>query len=344
MSISIFIIILILFFLGYQNDFGRGNNIPIDHEQKGLKDQIVINFSHVVAENTPKGLTANKFAELVEKKTNGKVKVEVYPNGMLYSDDDEMRALQTGDIQMIAPSYSKITEMIPEWQVLDLPFLFHDYEDIKIAFTGTTSTDLLALLNKEHIKGLALWSNGFKQMTSNKAPLLAIDDFKDLKVRTMSSKMLKQQFELVGANPIELGFDQVFSVLEDHHIDAQENTISNIYSKGFYKYQKHMTISNHGVLGYAVMMNEDFWKSLPKDIQLSIQKAMEEATMWNLKQSEQMNKNDLEKIKKTSPIHMYELSEEQKQAWVNAWKPLYKNYKTTINNRFIQQIQEQISQ
>ncbi|WP_335505005.1 DctP family TRAP transporter solute-binding subunit [Bacillus sp. JJ722] len=336
------VIILVLTFLGYQHYFGKDSVLPVDHEQTGLNDQIVINFSHVVAENTPKGLTANKFAKLVEQKTNGKVKVEVYPNSMLYSDDEEVPALQNGDIQMIAPSYSKITKMIPEWQVLDLPYLLNDYDAIQKVFTGETSEKLLDMLTQLDSKGLAFWINGFKQMTSNKTPLIDAQDFRGLKVRTMPSDMLQQQFRLLDARPKEIGFDQVFSTLEQNDIDMQENTASNIYSKGFYKVQKYMTISNHGVLGYAVMMNEEFWNSLPKDIQGKIQEALNEATLWNMKQSEQMNKNDLVKIKKNSSMTIFTLTQAQQKAWRNKWEPLYQQYEATINPELIKQIQDEL--
>lgn len=342
MSTSAVVIILVLMFLGYQHYFGKDSALPVDYEQTGLDEQIVINFSHVVAENTPKGLTANKFAELVEQKTNGKVKVEVYPNSMLYSDNEEVRALQNGDIQMIAPSFSKITKTIPAWQVLDLPYIFNNYDDIQKIFTGEISEELLGMLSEVDIKGLALWSSGFKQMTSNKTPLIEVQDFKGLKARTMPSDMLQQQFYLLDAKPKDIGFDQVFSVLEQNDIDIQENTASNIYSKGFYKVQKYMTISNHGILGYAVMMNEDFWNNLPKDIQRKIQEALNEATLWNMKQSEQMNKNDLVKIEKKSSMTIFTLTQAQQKAWRNMWEPLYQQYEATINPKLIKQIQDEL--
>ncbi|WP_042352814.1 DctP family TRAP transporter solute-binding subunit [Bacillus massiliigorillae] len=344
MSISTTFVILILLYIGYQHNFGMDSDLPTDEEQAGLNDQIVINFSHVVAENTPKGLAANKFAKLVEQKTNGKVKVEVYPNSMLYSDDNEIQALQNGDIQMIAPSFSNLTKSIPEWQVLDLPYIFRDYEDIQQVFTGETSKELLDMLNDMNIKGMAFWSNGFKQMTSNQRPLIHVEDFKGLKVRTMPSDILQQQFTMLKASPSDIGFDKVFSALEKNVIDTEENTISNIYSKGFYKAQKYMTISNHGILGYAVMMNEDFWNSLPKDIQEKIQESIEETTLWNMKQSEKMNKDDLEKIKKDSSLSIYTLPESIQKEWMKKWDPLYQHYEEEINPKLIKQIQHELQQ
>jgi tripartite ATP-independent transporter DctP family solute receptor len=317
-----------------------GSNIILDDEQEGLNEQIVIYFSHVVAENTPKGLAAKKFEQLVEEKTNGRVKVEVFPNGALFSDEEEMDALMRGDVQMIAPSFSKITEYIPEWQVLDLPFIFEDYRDVEQVFTGGTGKKLLSMLEKKGIKGLALWSNGFKQMISNRHLLIEPHDFANLKFRIMPSEVIEKQFLLLGAEPVVVPFNHVYRSLEKHEFDGQENTISNIYSKGFYKFQSYMTVSNHGYLGYAVMMNEQFWKSLPKDIQQQILAAMEETTVWNLKQSKQQNEQQLVDMKKNSEMKIYELTEEEREKWKDKFTPLYKEFEKEFGGELLREIQK----
>ncbi|EZP78585.1 TRAP dicarboxylate transporter subunit DctP [Parageobacillus genomosp. 1] len=318
----------------------RNENMVYDDEQQGLKKQIVIYFSHVVAENTPKGLAAQKFADLVEKKTNGRVKVEVFPNGSLYSDGEEMDALLRGDVQMIAPTFSKVTELIPEWQVLDLPFLFHDYNDVERTFTEDVGAQLLAMLDQKGIKGLALWSNGFKQMMSTNRPLVRPDDFRGLRFRIMPSEVIEKQFRLLGGKPIVVSFDHVYRSLENHEFDGQENTISNIYSKGFYKFQPYITISNHGYLGYAVMMNKTFWESLPKDIQQKITEAIQETTMWNLQQSKKQNEQELEKIKQNKNIHIYELSEEEKKRWEQKFAPLYGQFTEEFGDQLLREIKQ----
>jgi len=319
--------------------FWNGNMV-YDDEQRGLKKQIVIYFSHVVAENTPKGLAAQKFAELVEKKTNGRVKVEVFPNGSLYSDGEEIDALLRGDVQMIAPSFSKVTELIPEWQVLDLPFLFQDYRDVERTFTGDVGKQLLAMLDEKGIKGLALWSNGFKQMMSTTRPLVHFDDFRGLRFRIMPSEVIARQFRLLGGDPIVVSFDHIYRSLEKHEFDGQENTISNIYSKGFYKFQPYITISNHGYLGYAVMMNKSFWESLPKDIQQKITEAMQETTMWNLQQSKRQNEEELKKIEQNKHIHIHKLSAEEKKQWEQRFSPLYDQFKKEFGDKLLREIKQ----
>ncbi|MED3667273.1 DctP family TRAP transporter solute-binding subunit [Geobacillus stearothermophilus] len=311
-----------------------------DDEQKGLQNQIIIYFSHVVAENTPKGLAAQKFAELVEQKTDGRVKVEVFPNGSLYSDGEELDALLRGDVQMIAPSFSKVTELVPEWQVLDLPFLFRNDDDVRRVFTGEIGAELLGMLEAKKIKGLALWSNGFKQMMSTTRPLIAPDDFRGLRFRIMPSEVIEKQFRLLGGEPVAVSFDHVYRALEQHEFDGQENTISNIYSKSFYKFQPYITISNHGYLGYAVMMNQAFWDHLPKDIQQKITEAMAEATQWNLQESKAQNERELQQLKRREDVHLYLLSETEKRRWERKLAPLYQEFTRQFGSRLLNEIKK----
>lgn len=306
--------------------------LPYDDEQKGLDSQITIHLSHVVAENTPKGQAANKFAELVEEKTNGKVKVHVYSNSSLLNDENEFQALQKGDVEMIIPTFSKMTAYVPNWQVLDLPYLFNTDEEVQEVLTGSIGEQLVKELEPFHIKGLGFWYNGFKHLTSVDQPIHTFEDLQGLRIRTMPSKILEKQFEVMKATPIPLSFSEVFTDLEKNAIDAQENTASNIYSKGFYKVQKHMTITQHGILGYAVLMNETFWNSLPVKIQHQLISAMKETTEWQFEQAILMNEKDMEKLKQQADFTVYTMSPSERQRFKEQLAPVYDFYKTHIQN------------
>lgn len=327
---SIFVITSILFILFFPFDILNGKELTYDDEQEGLSDQIVIRFSHVVAENTPKGLAAQKFAQLVEEKTNGLVKVEVIPNGRLYTDEEELDALKKNEVQMIAPSLSKMTKLNPEWGFFDLPFLFQNNEDIETVLSSDIGERFLALHKDEGIKGLALWSNGFKQMTSNVKELHHPKDFSGQRFRIMPSSIIEEQFKTLGAYPVEAPFDQLYSSMQDDQFDGQENTISNIYSRRIYEFHHYMTISNHGFLGYAVLINQKFWNSLPDEVKPSIKAAMDETTSWMLAESQKMNDDQLKLIEKESSIKIYFLSNEESMEWFNALKPVY--------SKFLQQV------
>jgi C4-dicarboxylate-binding protein DctP len=313
--------------------------LAFDDEQAGLNEQIIIKFSHVVAENTPKGLAAQKFAKLVKEKTNNRVKVEVFANGSLYSDIDELEALQNGNVHMIAPATSKLTSLVPEIQVLDLPYAFPTYKAIDKAFKGAIGEQLFSKFKKENIKGMAFWSNGFKQVTSNKRPLISPEDFAGQHFRIMPNEVIEAQFKTLQARTSKIAFNKTYRQLELTHIDGQENTLSNIYSKKFYEVQSYLTISNHGFLSYAVIMNKDFWDSLPSNIQISIQEAMEETTRWNRTYAIIMNEKMYEKINKLGTIEIYELSNEEKEKWSKKFQPVYEQFKPIIGEGIMEELQ-----
>ncbi|MBM4764643.1 DctP family TRAP transporter solute-binding subunit [Bacillus sp. B15-48] len=311
-----------------------------DDDQEGLNEQIVIRFSHVVAENTPKGLAAQRFAEIAHEKTNGRVRVEVFPNGSLFSDREEFSALLQNDIQMIAPSFSMIAEFAPEWAVFDLPFLFHDLAAVERAFVGEIGEHLLQRLDRKGVQGLAFWNNGFKQMTSFQNPLIYPEDFKGQGFRVMPSWVIYEQFKLLNAKPVEIPFNEVYNSLESFDVDGQENTISNIYSRRLYELQRYMTISNHGLLGYAVIINRDFWNSLPEDNQLQLTEAMIETTGWNAQNSKRMNSELLKQLEKNVDIEIHYLTEEEKKSWIEALQPVYQVFKEKSDNDLIELVEK----
>ena len=335
-------IIVLISMISYNQDFLHIKELPYDDEQVGLNDQITIHFSHVVAENTPKGLAATKFAQLVAEKSDGKINVQIYPNGVLYNDDNELQALQKGDIQMIAPTFSKVTSELPSWQVLDLPYMIENEQQIYSVLHGELSDQLLAELETIQVKGLTFWSNGFKQMAAKSTPILSVKDFESLRVRTMASSILERQFTLLGAKPIVISFNELYNELQNEQIIAQENTISNLYSKGYYAIQNHITLSNHGILGYAVMMNGPFWKSLDKSSQQIITEALNEMTEWQHQQAVQLNVQNLLQLQQKSDVHLYELTPEQKQQWQEELSPLFEQYKKQNKNTYVQQLLQEI--
>ena len=215
-------------------------------------EEIVIKFSHVVAENTPKGQMANKFKELVEQRLAGKVKVEVYPNSQLFGDNKVLEAMLLGDVQLAAPSLSKFKRYTKKLQLYDLPFLFNDMAAVEQFQQGSAGQELLNSMTKKGILGLGYLHNGMKQLSSSQ-PLKVPADAKNLKFRIMSSDVLAAQFEAVDAVPLKKPFSEVFTLLQTKAIDGQENTWSNIYSKKFFEVQPYITESNHGVLDYMVV-------------------------------------------------------------------------------------------
>lgn len=321
----------ILSLITFKQNLFSFDKLPYDSEQQGLDEQIIIHFSHVVAENTPKGMAAAKFAKLVYEKTDGQVIVQVYPNGILYKDDNELEALQNNEIQMIAPTFSKLSQLHKEWLVLDLPFLFESEEQLYTTLNGDVQQMLLQTLEPHNLKGLQFWHNGFKQIATNDKAIQTLEDFSQLQIRIMKSELLQKQFSTLGAKPIQTTFDDVFDKLEDRFINSQDNTLSNLYSKGFHTYEKHITLSNHGILGYAVLMNDDFWESLSPAHQKAIEEALAEMDRWQFEQAVSLNKQALQTLQSIEGTTIYTLDEETKSEWKEKMQPFYDRYE---NNAF----------
>jgi C4-dicarboxylate-binding protein DctP len=296
---------------------------------------IVIKFSHVVASDTPKGKAADKFKELAEKYTNGKVKVEVYPNSTLYKDKEELEALQLGAVQMLAPSNSKFGPIgIKEFEVFDLPYILPDLKTLRKVTEGPLGAKLLKLLDSKGMTGLAYWDNGFKQMSANKK-LVAPADYKGLKFRVQSSKVLEAQFRTLGAIPQVMAFSEVYQALQTGVVDGQENTWSNIYTQKMHEVQKYITATNHGYIGYVVVVNKKFWDGLQPDIRDELSRAMKEATEFGNGQSAKENDDALEAIRKTGKSEIVTLTPEQDEAMRKAMMPVYKEVASRVGQPLI---------
>lgn len=296
---------------------------------------IIIKFSHVVATDTPKGKASEKFKELAEKYTAGKVKVEVYPNSTLYKDKEELEALQLGSVQMLAPSNSKFGPLgIKEFEAFDLPYLLPDLKTLRKVTEGPLGLRLLKLLDAKGITGLAYWDNGFKQMSANKK-LIAPEDYKAVKFRIQSSRVIQAQFKALGALPQVMAFSEVYQALQTGVVDGQENTWSNIYTQKMNEVQKYITETNHGYIGYVVIVNKKFWDGLPADIRGQLEKAMKEATDFNNTQSQKENDDALAEIKKSGKSEIIKLTPDQDAAMRKAMEPVYKDAAGRVGQELI---------
>ncbi|QYG06004.1 TRAP transporter substrate-binding protein [Janthinobacterium sp. PAMC25594] len=302
---------------------------------------IVIKFSHVVATDTPKGQAAERFKQLAEKATNGKVKVELYPNSQLYKDKEELEALQLGAVQMLAPSLAKFGPLgVKEFEAFDLPYIFPTKTALYNVTEGEIGKSLLKKLEPKGITGLAYWDNGFKVMSANK-PLHNPADFKGLKMRIQSSKVLDAQMRALGANPQVLAFSEVYQALQTGVVDGTENPPSNMYTQKMHEVQKHVTISNHGYLGYAVIVNKKFWDGLPPDIRGQLEKAMREATTFEKAIAQRDNDQALEAIKKAGKTQIYTLTVQEQAEWRRALAPVQKAMEGRIGKDLISAINKE---
>ena len=300
---------------------------------------IIIKYSHVVADQTPKGQAAIKFKELAEKKFPGKVEVQVFPNSQLFGDGKEMEALILGDVQIIAPSLSKFGKYTKQLQVFDLPFLFDDIAAVDRFQESKEGQAMLTSMKSKGILGLGYLHNGMKELSANK-PLGYPADAKGLKFRIQASDVIEAQFKAVGANPQKLAFSEVYQALQTGVVDGQENTWSNIYSKKFHEVQGYIMDSNHGVIDYMVITNAKWWDGLPADIRKGLAEAMTESIKFGNKVALEESDSFRQKVIDDKKAKVLTMNKEQVAAWRKAMMPVYKQFEAEIGASLIQAAQK----
>jgi len=301
-------------------------------------EPVVIKFSHVVAPDTPKGKAAEKFKQMVEERSKGAMKVEVYPNSQLYKDREELEALQLGAVQILAPSMAKFGPLgAREFELFDLPFMFPNKETLYRTMDGVVGKRLFNKLETKGLTGLAYWDNGFKQMSANK-PMHKVADFNGMKMRIQSSKVLDAQMKALGAMPQVMAFSEVYTALQQGVVDGTENPLSNIYTQKMHEVQKHMTLSDHGYLGYAVITNKKFWDGLTEDQRKLISQAMKEATVYERGIAKQENDESLDKIRAAKTTEIYTLTSAERADWMKVLVPVHKEFEAVIGKENIQEV------
>ena len=301
-------------------------------------DPIVIKFSHVVAQDTPKGKAAEKFRELAEQYTKGAVKVEVYPNSTLYKDKEEMEALQLGAVQMLAPSLAKFGPLgVREFEVFDLPYIFDGYDALNKVTAGPVGAQLLGKLEAKGIRGLAYWDNGFKSFSAN-SPILMPEDLRGKKMRIQSSKVLEEQMRELKSLPQVMAFSEVYQALQTGVVDGTENPHSNLYTQKMHEVQKHMTLTDHGYLGYGVITNKKFWDGLPAELRTELEKAMKESTVYANQIAKEENEKALEAVRASGKTEIHTQTAAERAAFKKALLPVHKKMESRIGAELIQSI------
>ncbi|HEY7943110.1 MAG TPA: TRAP transporter substrate-binding protein [Casimicrobiaceae bacterium] len=304
----------------------------------GAQQPIVIKFSHVVAVDTPKGKGAEYFKKLAEERTKGRVKVEIYPNSQLYKDGEEMEALQLGSVQMLAPSVAKFGPLgAREFEVFDLPYIFDSFAELHKVTEGSVGKKLFKKLETKSITGLAFWDNGFKDFSANKALRLP-GDVKGLKMRIQSSNVLDAEIRALGGLPQKMAFSEVYQGLQTGVVDGTENPPSNFYTQKMHEVQKFLTLTDHGVIEYAVIANKPFWDGLPADIRTTLEGAMKDATKFANDIAKKENDDALEGVRKSGKTEIITLTPAQKAEWKKALVPVHREMESRIGKDIIQEV------
>ncbi|BAK77832.1 TRAP dicarboxylate transporter, DctP subunit [Pseudogulbenkiania sp. NH8B] len=303
--------------------------------------QIVIKFSHVVAQDTPKGKAAEYFKKLAEERTKGKVSVQVYPNSQLYKDKEELEALQLGAVQMLAPSLAKFGPMgVKEFEAFDLPYLFDNYDEVHKITQGAIGQQLFGKLESKGIKGLAYWDNGFKNFSSNK-PIRTPADLKGTKIRIQGSKVLEEEMRTLGALPQVMAFSEVYQALQTGVVDGTELEPSNLYTSKAYEVQKNLTLTGHGYLGYAVVVNKKFWDGLPADVRTTLEGAMKDATKYELQLAKQDTDKAIAAIKASGKTQVYTPTPAEKAAFQKTLKAVHEKMADRVGKDLLKAVEKE---
>jgi C4-dicarboxylate-binding protein DctP len=283
---------------------------------------IVIKFSHVADSDTPRGRAALRFKQLVEQDSRGRMRVDVYPNGVLYREADELEALQLGAVQMLAPSLAKLALFgVREFEVFDLPYVFTDRAAVERVTNGAVGRNLLKKLETKGMVGLAYWNGGLKVMSANQ-PITMPNDFIGLRMRIHASRVLDMQMDTLGATPVTIDAAEVYTALKNGLADGTESTLANFRARHWDEVQSNVTLSNHGYVGYAVIVNKRFWEGLPADLRKIIDNAMAEATSYGNALADHENSAALEWLKKSDRVVVHTPSAAETAAWRRALQPV----------------------
>jgi len=287
--------------------------------------EIVVKFAHVTnTDKHPKGIAASLLEKRVNEEMNGKMCMEVYPNSTLYNDDKVLEAMLQGDVQLAAPSLSKFEKFTKQFRLFDLPFMFKNIDAVDAFQASEAGQAMKDSMQRRGLQGLAFWHNGMKQMSANK-PLILPSDAEGLKFRVQSSDVLVAQMEAIGGSPQKMAFSEVYGALQQGVVDGQENTWSNIYGKKFFEVQDGITETNHGIIDYLVVTSVDWLDSLEPDVREQFLTILAEVTEQRNKESFAVNEQAKQAIIDAGGT-IRQLTPEQRQAWVDAMKPVWEKF------------------
>lgn len=301
--------------------------------------EMVIKFSHVTnADRHPKGIAASLLAERVNNEMNGVACMEVFPNSSLYNDDKALEALLTGDIHLAAPSLSKFEKFTKQFRLFDLPFMFKNINAVNAFQASSTGQAMKDSMQSRGIQGLQFWHNGMKQMSASR-PLILPSDANGLKFRVQASDVLVAQMEAIGGSPQKMAFAEVYGALQQGVVDGQENTWSNIYGRKFFEVQDGVTETNHGIIDYLVVASVDWLDSLDADVRDQFLQILSEVTESRNGEAYAVNQAARQSIIDAGGV-IRELNDEQRQAWVDAMKPVWDQFLDDVGAENIAAAQE----
>ncbi len=288
----------------------------------------VYRLGHVVNEKDGFHVAAVKFKELVEKRSNGRIKIQIYPNAQLGDERTLLEGLQMGSVDFAVITSGPISNFAPKFAVVDMPFLFKDAKTAYRVLDGPIGKDLLKELEKANLKGLAFAERGFRNLTNNKRPIHKPSDVKGLKIRVMQNPVYVDTFRALGANAVPMAWGDCLTALQQGTIDGQENPVNVIYAFKIYETQKYLAMTRHTYAPAVIMMGLNLWKQFSPSDQKLLLKCAQEAAEYERAWDNGQEAKQLDFIK----AHGMTVTYPDLKAFRTAVKPVYDKYRPKFGN------------
>jgi C4-dicarboxylate-binding protein DctP len=298
--------------------------------------QFNFTFAHVLMEDTPNAKAAVKFAQEVEEKSGGRIKINVRPAAQLGGDVEIIEQVQMNLVQIGIPPTATLGNFEPRLQILDLPFILPTYDTMVEVLDGAAGRQILDTLDNHSMYGVNFWGAGFRNITNNTRPVKSTADLKGIRMRVMQAPILITQYKAWGAQPTAMAFTEVYNGLQQGVVHGQENPLANIATMRFYEVQKYMTLTNHAYHGYAAVVNKDAWNSLPKDLQQVMIEAFNNGRDYARQLTLEDEKNILERIK--GQIEIYQLTDAERQAFVRESLAIHKEFEKVVTPQLLKTV------
>jgi len=315
-----------------------GGSQPSAEAPAPVGEVIEISYGHGFMPETPHHKAALKFKEEVERKSNGSVIVNLFPSGQLGSAREMFEGVQMGTQEIALLPTARISGFAPELQLFDLPFLFPSRTIAYDIMDGEVGTALLDALSAQSVKGVAFYEDGFKHFTSNK-DLSSLSAFNGQKFRTMESPIIMSQFKAVGANPVPIDFAELYNSLQLGVVDGQENPLVTIDNMKFYEVQKYLLLSEHAYLGHVLIFGDEWFNSLPEDIQKILYETGREVAVWQRAEVQKEETKYLQNIKAFG-TEILELSDEEREKMKEATKDVHQEYVKLFGDTLLKKVYE----
>ena len=298
----------------------QGAAAPVEHAVVPVAEARQLRLGLNIAAGSALHAAAELFAERVAERSGGRLKVTVHPDQQLGSDDQMLEMARNGGLDLVLTPTAKLSSAVPAMQYADLPFYFSSREELYAMLDGEPGALLLSKLGRIDLVGLTFWENGFKQFTAN-TPIRHPDDFGHLRIRTMKSPMIADQFASLGATPIPIDFHATYQALKDGAVDGQENPLVAIVGMRFHEVQKHLTLSNHAYLAYVFSVSRKIYETLSPEMREIISQTARELTLWERQETARREADFIDKIR-AAGVEIHTLSAEERRSFAQVMAPI----------------------